>query len=350
MIELHDINKIYFSKHGNHHALKNINLAISPGEIVGVIGRSGAGKSTLIRCVNLLERPTSGSVRVENIELTQLNAPQLRQVRHQIGMIFQHFNLLSTRTVYDNIAFPLQLLKKTKKEIENSVQPLLEKVGLSNRARHYPHQLSGGQKQRVAIARALATKPKILLCDEMTSALDPATTDDILKLIRSINQEMRLSILCITHEMSVIKSIADRVAVIDHGEIIECADTAAIFKNPKTAITKRFIQSVLKSELPHDLQSKIHFEGMAGDEVVLRLTFLGEATLEPVMNEFVRQSKVRVNILQANIEQLRREMIGCMIISMRLEKKELEKVCLLLEEKGVMVEVMGYVDAQAWVV
>lgn len=348
MIELHNLNKIYTTQSGDHHALKNIHLTVASGEIVGVIGKSGAGKSTLIRCVNLLERPTSGLVRVSNTELTQLNSTQLRAARHQIGMIFQHFNLLSTRTVYENIAFPLELLKKTKKEIEYSVQPLLEKVGLLNHTRHYPHQLSGGQKQRVAIARALATHPRVLLCDEMTSALDPETTEDILKLMRSLNQEMHLSILCITHEMAVIKSIADRVAVIDHGEIIECAETAALFKKPQTSITKRLIQSVLKSELPHDLQSKIHSKGMADDEVVLRLTFSGEATLEPVMNEFARHSKARVNILQANIEQLRREMIGCMIISMRLEKKELESVCLFLSEKSVTVEVIGYVDAQIW--
>src|SRR3990167_9937966 len=234
MIELNNVNKIYSGKSDDHHALKNINLHVKAGEIVGVICKSGAGKSTLIRCVNLLERPTSGSVRVNGVELTTLNPSQLRQARHQIGMIFQHFNLLATRTVYHNVAFPLQLLKKPKKEIEKIVSELLEKVGLSNRRDAYPNQLSGGQKQRVAIARALATKPQVLLCDEMTSALDPETTDDILQLIRNINQEYHLSILCITHEMHVIKSIADRVAVISHGEIVECANLVDLFKNPKT--------------------------------------------------------------------------------------------------------------------
>lgn len=349
MIELHNLNKIYSSKSGDHHALKNINLSIAPGEIVGVIGKSGAGKSTLIRCVNLLEKPTSGSVKINKIDLMTLNAKQLREARHQIGMIFQHFNLLATRTVFDNVAFPLELLKKSVEEIDHTVSQLLEKVGLSDRRDAYPHQLSGGQKQRVAIARALATKPKLLLCDEMTSALDPETTDDILKLIRTINQEFNLSILCITHEMSVIKSIADRVAVIDRGEIVECASVVDIFKNPKTAITKRLIQSVLKTELPDDLQSEMHFEHMIDDQVVLRLTFVGHATLEPVLNDFMRQKKSRVNILQANIEQLRKEMIGRMIIAMQLGKTELHDVKKYLEEKGVMVEVMGYVDAQTWV-
>lgn len=242
MIELYNLNKIYSNQSGKIHALKNVNLSVAPGEIVGVIGKSGAGKSTLIRCVNLLEKPTSGSVRVNNIELTKLNAAQLRQARHQIGMIFQHFNLLSTHSVFDNVAFPLTLLKKSKGEMNNIVSELLEKVGLSDKRNIFPHHLSGGQKQRVAIARALATNPKVLLCDEMTSALDLETTYDILKLIRNINQDLGLSILCITHEMSVIKAIADRVAVIDQGEIIEYATAVDLFKNPQTAITKRLIQ------------------------------------------------------------------------------------------------------------
>src|SRR3990167_1780080 len=349
MIELQSLNKIYSEKSGDHiHALKNINLRVAPGEIVGVIGKSGAGKSTLIRCVNLLERPTSGSVRVNDIELTTLNPAQLRQARHHIGMIFQHFNLLATRNVYDNVAFPLQLLKKSKNEIDRTVSLLLEKVGLHERRDAYPNQLSGGQKQRVAIARALATKPQVLLCDEMTSALDPETTDDILQLVRTINRDLGLSILCITHEMSVIKFIADRVAVIDHGEIVECATVVDIFKNPKTNITQRLIQSVLKSDLPADLQSQLRFEGMPDDQVVLRLTFVGHATLEPVINEFMRQTHIKVNILQANIEQLRTELIGRMIMSIDLQKTKLEIVQRFLEKKGVVVEVMGYVENLAY--
>ncbi len=344
MIELQNLNKFYPSKSGDLHALKNINLRVAPGEIVGVIGRSGAGKSTLIRTVNLLERPTSGFVRVNGVELTTLNPAQLREARHHIGMIFQHFNLLATKNAYDNVAFPLQLLKKSSSEINKIVSELLEKVGLSDRWNSYPHQLSGGQKQRVAIARALATKPQVLLCDEMTSALDPETTDDILKLVRDINQELNLSILCITHQMSVIKSIADRVAVIDQGEIVECENVVSIFKNPKAAITQRFVQSVLKSELPHELQSQLHFEPMPNDQAVLRLTFSGHATLEPVINEFMRQTKVKVTILQADLEQLRNELIGRMIIAMDLKSAELEKVKLFLEHKGVMVEVMGYFE------
>lgn len=350
MIELSHLNKTYPGKTGDLHALKNINLSVAPGEIVGVIGKSGAGKSTLIRCVNLLEKPTSGSVIVEGIDLTTLNKEQLRQTRRQIGMIFQHFNLLSTLTVYDNIAFPLRLLKKTSKEIDLAIAPLIEKVGLTDRCFAYPYQLSGGQKQRVAIARALALKPTVLLCDEMTSSLDPETTDDILQLIRTINREFKLSILCITHEMTVIKSIADRVAVLDCGEIVECASVVDIFKNPQAWVTKRMIQSVFQSELPHELQLQLHFEPMPDDHIVLRLTFFGHATLEPVVNEFMRQAHIRVNILQANIEQLRWEMIGRMILAIDLQKTKFDSVRQYLEKKGVTVEVMGYVDRKGWAI
>src|SRR3990167_809295 len=348
MIELSNINKTFFSKHSVHHALNNINLTVLPGEIMGVIGKSGAGKSTLIRCVNLLERPTSGLVRVNNIELTELTSTQLRQARHHIGMVFQHFNLISSRTAYENIALPLELLKKSNSEIERVVLSLLEKVDLLEHRDSYPHHLSGGQKQRVAIARALATQPRVLLCDEMTSALDPETTDDILKLIRSLNQELRLSILCITHEMHVIKSIADRVAVIDRGEIVECENVVDLFKNPTAAITRRLIQSVLKSDLPEELQSQFRFEPMPDDQVVLRLTFVGQATLEPILNEFIRQTRMTISILQANIEQLRHEMIGRMIIALQYDAKQLSMMQRFLERKGLMVEVMAYVDQQSW--
>lgn len=345
MIVLSNLNKIYSSKSNHFHALQDINLSIAQGEIVAVIGKSGAGKSTLIRCVNLLEKPTSGSVYVNNVELTTLNATQLREARHRIGMVFQHFNLLSTRTVFENIAFPLELLKYSKLEIEQTVCALLEKVNLADRRDAYPGQLSGGQKQRVAIARALATKPDVLLCDEMTSALDPETTEEILQLVRDINKDMGISILCITHEMSVVKAIADRVAVIDQGQIVECASVVDIFKQPQQAITKRLIQSVLKTELPHELQSLLREESAGDDQAVLRLTFLGHATLEPVINDFMRDTRMNINILQANIESLRSEMIGRMIIAMQIDEMELKKTCDFLAQKGVVVEMMGYINA-----
>ncbi|MCX7125084.1 MAG: ATP-binding cassette domain-containing protein, partial [Gammaproteobacteria bacterium] len=334
--------------------LSDVSLHVAPGEIVGVIGKSGAGKSTLIRCVNLLERPNSGSVKVGGIELTTLSAKHLREARHQIGMIFQHFNLLSTKTVFENVAFPLDIQKLGRQSERNhshtqkTVMELLDRVGLSQQRDRYPSQLSGGQKQRVAIARALATKPKILLCDEMTSALDPETTDEILQLIRDINRDMKLSILCITHEMHVIKSIADRVAVMAHGKIVECASTIELFKQPKTAIAKRFVDSVLKSELPHDMAFPIHYEAMPDDLMLLRLTFTGEATLEPVINELMRQTHIKTSILQANIEQLRQEMIGRMIVAVDADHKKVEVMFQYLEKKGLIVEVIGYVDRASW--
>ncbi|MDP1574130.1 MAG: ATP-binding cassette domain-containing protein [Coxiellaceae bacterium] len=348
MIELQDLQKFYSTASGDLHALNDVSLSVAPGEIVGVIGKSGAGKSTLIRCVNLLERPNSGSVKVNGIELTTLNKNSLRQARHQIGMIFQHFNLLSTKTVFDNVAFPLRLLKRSEIEINHSVMTLLDRVGLSQHHNRYPSQLSGGQKQRVAIARALATRPKVLLCDEMTSALDPETTDEILQLIRDINQEMKLSILCITHEMHVIKTIADRVAVMEHGKIVECASVIDLFKQPKTAISKRFVESVLKSTLPEDIAFSVHDEPMIDDLILLRLTFTGQATLEPVINELMRQTHIKTSILQANIEQLRQELIGRMIVAVDADHKKIEVVFQYLEKKDLMVEVIGYVDRASW--
>ena len=241
MIELQHIEKIYHTASGDLHALKDINLTINEGEIFGIIGLSGAGKSTLVRCINMLEKPTSGKVIVDGQEMTALGEEQLRKARQNIGMIFQHFNLLSSRTVYGNIAFPLEIQGMDKASIQKKVAPLLELVGLSDRADHYPSQLSGGQKQRVGIARALASDPKVLLCDEATSALDPQTTESILSLLRDINKRLHITIVMITHQMNVVKEICDRVAVIENGEIIEQGSMVDIFTNPQKATTKEFV-------------------------------------------------------------------------------------------------------------
>ncbi|WP_337383854.1 methionine ABC transporter ATP-binding protein, partial [Acidaminococcus timonensis] len=218
MIQLEHIEKIYHTASGDLHALKDINLTINEGEIFGIIGLSGAGKSTLVRCINMLERPTSGKVFVDGQEMTALSEEQLRKARQNIGMIFQHFNLLASRTVYGNIAFPLEIQGLDKASIKKKVDPLLDLVGLADRADHYPSQLSGGQKQRVGIARALASDPKVLLCDEATSALDPQTTESILNLLRDINKRLHITIVMITHQMNVVKEICDRVAVIENGQ------------------------------------------------------------------------------------------------------------------------------------
>lgn len=349
MIKLTHVNKSYETKSGCIAALADINLTVRQGEIFGVIGRSGAGKSTLIRCVNLLERPTSGSVEVNGLELTSLSDSALREVRHRIGMVFQHFNLLSTRTVYDNVALPLQLLKKSKHEIDRAVTPLLELTGLEQRADAYPSQLSGGQKQRVAIARALATKPTVLLCDEMTSSLDPETTKSILDLVKNINDQMQLSILLITHEMGVIKSIADQVAVLDDGKIIEQSDVVSLFKSPQSTIAKTFTESLMNPELPALLHKQLRSERMEGGHAVIRVALTGRSAAEPVMDDLIKRFKIRINILQANLEFLRSDTIGMMIVTVWGEEKETERAIDALKQKGLTVEVLGYVAADDWI-
>lgn len=348
MIRLNNVNKTYSTKAGEITALKDINLHVGAGEIFGVIGKSGAGKSTLIRCVNILERPTSGTVHVDGKNLTHLTDRALRHVRHRIGMIFQHFNLLSSRTVYDNIALPLELIGESKQKIRDRVMPLLEMVELNGRETTYPNQLSGGQKQRVAIARALATNPKVLLCDEMTSALDPETTRSILKLIKKINDELKITIMLITHEMDVIKTIADHVALIDQGKIIEQTDVVNLFRNPKTDIAKSFVQSTFKLELPQKIQQKIQKNPIEDGHILMRLAFIGHTTEEPVVDDLVRHHNVRVNILQANIEFLRQQTIGMMVLSLNGTPEEIASAKNYLIQKGLEIEEIGYVADNDW--
>ena len=251
MIELTHISKVYDGPN-RVEALKDISLSVKEGEIFGVIGQSGAGKSTLIRCINMLERPTSGSVVVDGVDLTKLNEKDLREQRKNIGMIFQHFNLLSSRTVYDNVAFPLELQGMSKAEIKERILPILDIVKLGDRLNNYPSQLSGGQKQRVGIARALASNPKVLLCDEATSALDPQTTKSILELLKDINEKLKLTIVLITHEMQVIKEICDRVAVIEGGVILEEGRVVNVFTGPKEKTTKEFVSAIISHKLPEE--------------------------------------------------------------------------------------------------
>ena len=252
MIKLNNITKIFELPGKRLTALDNVSLNVEKGQICGVIGASGAGKSTLIRCVNLLEKPTSGSVMVDCVELTQLSDRELVRARRQIGMIFQHFNLLSSRTVFENVALPLELENTPKAKIQEKITALLALVGLSEKRDAYPSNLSGGQKQRVAIARALASDPKVLLCDEATSALDPATTQSILKLLKEINRSLGITILLITHEMEVVKQICDQVAVIDQGRLVEQGTVGEIFANPKTELAQDFIRSTFHISLPDE--------------------------------------------------------------------------------------------------
>ena len=342
IIEFKNVSKVYQAQTASVHALKDINLQVEAGEIFGIIGKSGAGKSSLIRCVNLLERPSSGEVWVNGQNLLSLSAEQLRQARHQMGMVFQQFNLLATKTVYQNVALPLQLMRVDEAKIKEKVHSLLDLVGLADKAQVYPKQLSGGQKQRVAIARALTTNAKILLCDEMTSSLDPETTNSILSLIKAINQEFKVTVLLITHEMGVIKQVADRVAVLDAGQVIEEADVVTLFSEPKSPLTKNLLDSAFKIELPESLRNQLSHHAEPGMHAVLRIEFVGQAASQPVIDQLIREFKVHVNILQASIEHLRQVMLGVMILSLIGEPEETQRAIAGLRAKGVLVEIIGY--------
>ena len=344
MIKIKNLKKTYESKSGNIYALKDISLEIKAGEIYGIIGQSGAGKSTLIRCINRLEDPTAGNVIVDGQEITTLSESELRKARHEIGMIFQHFNLLSSRTIYDNVAFPLEIQGLSKQEIATRVQPLLELVGLGERAQYYPSQLSGGQKQRVGIARALASNPKVLLCDEATSALDPQTTKSILELLKDINKKFNLTIVLITHEMQVIKEICDKVAVIEDGVIIEQGAILDVFTNPQQQTTKEFISVINNQELPavvkHLQLSPIPLDN---SNLILRLAFIGASTEEPIISGIIRRFDVSTSILYGNIDYIKDVPYGTLVVELAGEGLNISKALCYLQEQNLKTEVIGYV-------
>lgn len=345
MIKLSHIKKVYDTPSGPLQALKDISLTIKDKEIYGIIGLSGAGKSTLVRCINMLERPTNGTVEIDGQDLTKMSESQLRSVRKNIGMIFQQFNLLSSATVYENVAFPLKLAKADKKSIEAKVMPLLKLVGLEEKAQQYPSQLSGGQKQRVGIARALASDPSILLCDEATSALDPQTTQSILKLIKKINDELGITVVIITHEMQVIKEICGKVAVIDHGVIAEKGSVIDVFMKPQQKITHEFISVLLSDELPSAFRNQPIFkEPVTDGYLLLRLTFLGESADEPVIMKLIKNApEVDISILFGDIDQIQTVPYGRMIIGMKGASEEVQKAQQWLSQQDLKVEVIGYV-------
>jgi D-methionine transport system ATP-binding protein len=324
-------------------AVDNIDLSVPEGAIVGVIGRSGAGKSTLIRLINGLEHPTRGHVSVNGTDIGGLDERALRQARRSIGMIFQHFNLLSSRTAFENIALPLEIAGYARKDIPGIVEPLLALVGLSDKRDRYPAELSGGQKQRVGIARALATKPKVLLSDEATSALDPETTSQILSLLKQINAELNLTILFITHEMSVVKKLADRVAVMESGRIIEQGSTYEIFSNPQHPTTKKFVGSVTGGNLPDGLTAKIKPEYRPGASAVLRIAFAGDEADRPVLSRLSRGFGIDVNILHGQVETIADRPFGTLIISIAAEPAVLGKIIGELKAGSNTVEQLGYV-------
>ena len=342
MIDLRGITQIYPGPQGPVEALRGIDLHITPGEVFGIIGRSGAGKSSLVRVINLLNRPTKGEVIVAGRDLTQLNDAQLRAARRDIGMVFQHFNLLSSRTVFDNAALPLELSGMDKAAIRERVNPLLELVGLSALADRYPSQISGGQKQRVGIARALASRPKVLLSDEATSALDPETTRSILALLRQVNKELGLTVVLITHQMQVIKQVADRVAVIDAGRIVEQGPVIDVFTRPQQAITKSLIDEIVPQELPASVLDNVRHlsRQLQGGGVgqLLRLSYSGERAYQPILSRLIREHGLDLSILHGQIDEIQDQTFGSLAVYASGEGARLQTAIAQLRGEGVVVE------------
>ena len=338
MIEFKDISKHYELKGQTIRALDQINLEIPEGSIFGIIGYSGAGKSTLIRLINLLERPTQGQVIINQKDFTALDARSLRQERANIGMIFQHFNLLQTKTVAANIEMPLKLLGIPKAERETRLNELLEFIDLKHKKDAFPDELSGGQKQRVGIARALANRPKILLCDEATSALDPQTTKSVLALLKKINQEQNITIVMVTHEMDVIETVCDYVAVMEQGKVIETGSTINIFSQPQHPTTKNFIQTVLQQQLPINILKNLENQN---HNSIYCLQFLGKSAQETVVQAVIKKFDISLNILFANMTEINGTVIGQMFIQLLGDPLIIQQAIEFLKQNGVQVEHSG---------
>lgn len=343
MIEFKNIYKTYTVEDKTSYALQDINLKIYRGEIFGMIGESGAGKSTLLRIVNLLENPTHGDIYVDCVDLKALSMRELKEKRRNIGMIFQHFNLLQSRTAFENVALPLELLGYTKNDIHQEVTSLLELIGLKDYALHYPDQLSGGQKQRIAIARALATKPKILLCDEPTSALDPKSTFSVLNLLKEINQKLGVTILLITHEMDVIKQICHRAGVLSNGELVEIGSIVELFVKPKRDITKQLVQKAMHLELPDNLKNKLQLEFDSQKLPLVRFTFFGDDSAQPLITTLVKKFNITINIIQANIENIQDAIVGFTICQLSGKHDDIDLALSYVKTSSVTAEVLGYV-------
>lgn len=341
MIRVENVSKTYTGKRGTVEAVKDVSLEISRGEIFGVIGFSGAGKSTLIRLLNGLETVTSGHIYINEKDITTLKRKELLKERQKIAMIFQHFNLLWSRTVEENIAFSLEIAGVPKAERKSKVAELIDLVGLTGREKSYPSQLSGGQKQRVGIARALANDPEVLLCDEATSALDPKTTKDILKLLVEINQELGLTIVLITHEMHVVRQICHRVAVMEEGRVVESGEVIEVFKNPQQPITKQFVgEERVDDEIDEVFH---HLSTSLRPGVAVRIQYLGDRTGDAVLSEAIRKLDATVSILQAKVNITQKGILGSMIILIEEESSKAEEVIEYLKQAEIIVEVLEHV-------
>lgn len=336
MIEIRSVRKEYISKNTRVVGVDNVSLTIQTGEVYGIVGYSGAGKSSLIRCLNLLERPTKGNIIIDGIDLTSLSGKELRKQRQKTGMIFQHFSLVSSKTVFENVAFALKAAHKSKGVIKSRVLELLDIVGLSDKKDVYPAQLSGGQKQRVGIARALANNPTVLLCDEATSALDPTTTKAILQLLKKISRELGITIVLITHEMEVVKELCHRVAVMQDGRIIEEGSVYEIFSQPKQQLTKQFISSVLDFELPSHL-----IEESKG--TIIQIQFEGPTAGESILSDALQKYSVKGNILHGKIEYIQDVPLGILIIELIGEAAEVQSALEYITNRTSSVEVLKHV-------
>lgn len=333
MIHIHDLSKEYQTKKGSVVGVDRVNLTIEKGEIFGIVGYSGAGKSSLLRCINLLERPTSGQIEVNGKNLTELKGEELRKARLKMGMIFQHFYLISQKTVGENIAFALKAAKTPKEKVTPRVLELLEMVGLTDKKDVFPAQLSGGQKQRVGIARALANNPSVLLCDEATSALDPNTTLSILRLLKKINRELNITIVLITHEMNVVKEICDRLAVMQDGRVLEEGRVYDIFSNPKEELTKEFISSVVSFEVPQTILNQVTGR-------IVKVLFRGSVAGEGVISDTVQQFDVRGNFLHGAIEYIQEMPLGLFLMEIQGHPDNITRAITYMEGRGAQVEVM----------
>lgn len=341
MIKLKNISKTFADSDKKIHAVQDVSLTINEKDFFGIIGFSGAGKSTLVRCINLLERPTTGTVEVNGQNLTKLSSKELRLARKKIGMIFQHFNLMPSRTIFGNVAYPLKGSGLTKEQIKNKVHSLLELVGISEKENAYPSQLSGGQKQRVAIARALANDPKILLCDEATSALDPQTTKSILSLLKKLNETLGITMVIITHEMAVVKEICNRVAIMDSGKVVEEGEVFSVFADPKEKLTREFIKTTSNLQKIEELIAiDSPVAAIKKGELIVRLSYIERNTSEPLISSITKQFGITLNIIFANVEIVQNAPIGGTVAIVSGESEQIDKALLYLKEKNVGVEVI----------
>ena len=341
MIELEQISKTFADAGREVHAVNNVSLTIRNGDVFGIIGFSGAGKSTLVRCINLLERPTEGSVRIDGKDLTRMPAKELRQARRKIGMIFQHFNLMPSRTIFGNVAYPLKGSGLRKDQIAEKVRKLLDLVGIADKENAYPSQLSGGQKQRAAIARALANDPDILLCDEATSALDPQTTKSILKLLERLNRELGITLVVITHERAVVKEICNRVAVMDHGRVVEEGEVFSVFASPKEELTRSFIKTTSNLQKIEELiAAKSPVVALKPGERIVRLSYVERNASEPLISTMTKKYGVILNIIFADIEIVQNAPIGGTVGILSGPQDKMDEALEDLRSKNVGVEVI----------